>query len=193
MRTLTLALTTLLAIPSAAAQLRNDMPPTHYFGIPAPQQIGPFKQGRVQDYTQENPELGVGVEYSAPGHKATVYIYNGGLTSIPEGPETELIRSVVSQARRDISLMVERGIYRSAAHDSDFSFQHAKRTSFLCSKFSLVDDSGTGPSFLCATGFRNHIVKIRLTGSEQATQAGIDETRVIELFLSRLADAFWGS
>lgn len=71
-------------------------------GMNLPESVGPFTLRQIIDNERENPGLGSTVYYNAPGAKISVYVYDHSLKLIPDGIESEEIKSEFAVCKRAI-------------------------------------------------------------------------------------------
>lgn len=172
----------------AQAQLKEPEP-DHYAGVHVPTRLGPFTRQSFRDYTQTDPDMGVSFAYGALGHTATVYVFNGGQSSIPDGPGGSVVRAYFEGGIKDIHGAVQAGVYSSATIKGRYQRSRGGEADFLCAEAELVKDSEPHPSILCITGMGNQLVKTRVTGSPEATAAGLSTERINDALLDALLDA----
>lgn len=69
-------------------------------GLRFPDQIGAAQQSGGRRYPQ--PGLGHGIDYRGQGYGASIYVYDRGLSGIPDGTASEIVRTEFARARSDI-------------------------------------------------------------------------------------------
>ena len=72
-------------------------------GLDFPQTLGGFALKSVIDNKKIDAGLGTTLFYSAPGVKIAVFVYDDSLKQLPDGIDSQAIRSQFAQATRDIS------------------------------------------------------------------------------------------
>lgn len=149
--------------------------PITRFGLTFPAEAADAKIGTAHDFEKNKPGLGHSVEYLQPGWKINVYIYDLGEQSIPDDPESKIVKRQLKQAANDIFDAGRRGVYDNVELKHEYTIADTqKRTRFLCSAFLyLHKTAGDVDSFLCVTSWSGKFIKIRMTtrraGGAQAT------------------------
>ena len=133
------------------------------FGISFPTKIGVFEKGVVTNNELTHSGLGYTIAYgSASSGRATIFVYDNGLSDIPDGPMEPLVRGEFDQATRDV--------LNSSQYFKDRRFELVSRygtgtpdtrREFLCSEFLEHSDGGTVRSFLYVSGAKGKFVKLR--------------------------------
>src|SRR5262245_5608470 len=112
-----------------------------------------------------------GTGYSAGYHQGnltgTVYIYDDRKQSIPDDPQSPLVKAQLEQSRRDV-VGLRRGI--GVKFKEDFTIEDARgRTRLICAAFAITDDDGRPrDSFSCLGVAKNKFLKFRISGVSQA-------------------------
>ena len=137
-------------------------------GITFPRLMGGLRRGEVTDYEKKQKGLGIGIRYYDAENqiKADVYIYNLGLTAIPDGIESRELVGVFEQARREVHDMEKSGSYQSVKKLSEdvASFGHfASAPRALRAYFSFTQDGTDRFSHIYLTAYKNLFLKIRFT------------------------------
>jgi len=155
--------------------------------IEIPDVLGGFKKTKVIDNEPKDPGLGTTVHYHCPGIKATVYIYNMGINTIPDGIESNVVRKAFETAKANIQEVARQGYYKlsSKLRTSITILDPAENPiSALTASFSYQDQRENLTSFLYVFGRKNHIIKIRFSG-EAENEAALNSIR--EGFLKDIA------
>ena len=63
------------------------------FGLKAPEEIGGFTLNDSTNYERSRPGDGYGLDYSQPGWKLDVYIYDLKRSAIPEDAKSAIVRA----------------------------------------------------------------------------------------------------
>jgi len=71
-------------------------------GFDFPKRIGQFNLGSIVNFERAKPGLGYGLPYNAPGVKATVYVYNNGISNLPTGIDSRIVKHQFNSACGDI-------------------------------------------------------------------------------------------
>lgn len=143
-----------------------------------------FERGEINQF--EDPRAGYSLAYdsSEPKITVTVYVYNRGLTSIPNGIESELAKAQVDEVEQALPEMVRRGHYTSFKRrgDGEKPFGISKA---LWRSFELGSAEGSLNSEVYVTAFQNSFIKVRGTYSTESAEAC--EKKVTEL-IARLGE-----
>jgi hypothetical protein len=138
-----------------------------------PRKIGNFIAEKEILFYQ-NQKLGASLGYNTPQNIiATIYVYDLGKNDIPDGIDSNIVKSAYKQALSDIKYSESVGEYQNVKllHDepTDISLNSREYVRFLCAVFSYdkkdkrEDNIQPVQSELYMTGKRNHIFKIRVT------------------------------
>lgn len=123
-----------------------------------------FRRTEVHRYEQAG--LGYSVDYiSDAGIRITIYVYDFGLPAIPDGPDSELAKANIVQAKGDIFRAKEKGLYQSVEQlsDSVVTLGPASGPKIHKMSFKIVRGDRENFSELYLTGYKNHFVKLRIT------------------------------
>ncbi len=139
-------------------------PPT-LMGLTFPAQVADAKIGGTHNFEKKKPGLGHGVEYLRPGWKINVYIYDLRKPSIPDDPESGVVKTQLKQAMNDIFEAGRRGTYDNVELKREYAIADSeRRTKLLCSAFLYVHKTaGDVDSFLCVTSWQGKFIKFRMT------------------------------
>src|SRR5687767_14198514 len=159
--------TTLIALVFAAAASApaHAIASVTVFGLKAPEEVGGFTLNDSTNFERSKPGEGYGLDYSQPGWKLDVFIYDLKRAAIPEDAKSAIVRAEFERSREDAFLAQPRGIYAQVYLRRNFTIDDpAKRTRFQCAAFHLTRD-GAKPQdgFLCVISWNNKFVKLRLT------------------------------
>ena len=135
------------------------------FGLKAPEELGGFKLNDSMNFERTRPGEGYGLDYSQPGWKLDVFIYDLKRSAIPDDPKSAIVRAEFERSREDVFLAQPRGLYAQVYLRRNFTIEDAaKRTRFQCAAFHLTRD-GAKPQdgFLCVTSWNNKFIKFRMT------------------------------
>ena len=169
----------LIGAPGAAPAPKD---PVTIQGLAFPDRIGGAERGEVHDFEKTNPGLGHSVPYRMPGWAISVYVYDKGRTSVPDDPQSDVVKAELADARREVF-----EVRSNVEWKRDFSVQgEGRKVRFVCGAFTFADkppDRLTG--FLCLTGWKNKFVKVRLTTQARCgTEA--EATRFVRAWTSVL-------
>jgi hypothetical protein len=127
--------------------------------------IDGFQKGKINRYPQ--PGLGYSIGYITPEKiLATIYVYNGGLDKIPDGPGSEAVKQQILNAKGDIYELKKRGDYDTVTPRGDEKPQEVplgKGAKALRLSFEIGFDGQKLVSYIFVTGYKNHFVKIRFS------------------------------
>ena len=184
--------TTLIALVFAAAASApaHAIASVTVFGLKAPEEVGGFTLNDSTNFERSKPGDGYGLDYSQPGWKLDVFIYDLKRAAIPEDAKSAIVRAEFERSREDAFLAQPRGIYAQVYLRRNFTIEDpSKRTRFQCAAFHLTRD-GAKPQdgFLCVTSWNNKFVKLRLTTlSDKDTEASARK------FVTAWIPVLWGS
>ena len=161
-----------------------------------PTEIGGFESGTVRTY--DKPMLGASLGYDYQDDDgevcATLYVWDMGIAQIPDGIDSDQIRTAYRYAKIDIDYYERKGYYSDVVlleegiHETGTTGNAAALS--LRAKYrytrNISDDSGCGndvTSYIYLFGARDHFIKVRATVSVQ--QAGAEGR--IEKFVDDIA------
>ncbi|MBM3527561.1 MAG: hypothetical protein FJX62_05685 [Alphaproteobacteria bacterium] len=166
---------TALALAAAATLPAAGSVSVNVFGLRAPEEVGGFTLNDSTNFEKQRPGEGYGLDYSQPGWKLDVYVYDLKRAAIPEDVKSAIVRAEFERSRADVFMAQPRGPYAQVYLRRNFTMEDsAKRTRFQCAAFHLTRD-GAKPQdgFMCVTSWNNKFVKLRLTTLSGAdTEAG---------------------
>jgi hypothetical protein len=135
-----------------------------HHGLSFPARVGGFGRGSSHEFEKTRPGLGYSVKYSRRPWYADIYIYDLGRRSIPDDPQSALVKAQFEQARGDILAAQKSGRYQNVTLVSAYAISDANgRQRFNCGKFTLTRDKSENDSYLCVTSWRNKFVKFRIS------------------------------
>jgi hypothetical protein len=158
-----------------------------------PEEIAGCKRGELHDYG--DARLGQSVDYQVPGLLMTVYVYDQGRAEIAEGLKDPVVQRSFEMAKGDIDVAVEKGYYADVQLLSDGKAFHEGGVETLCARYRLTRLKGNdaGKRFFSEIhilGARDHIIKLRVTGSlEDEAKFG----KVLEKLVPAVIKAIKGS
>jgi hypothetical protein len=159
--------TTLLALVLGAAvtTAAHAIASVTVHGFKAPEEVGGFRLNDSVNFERSKPGEGYGLDYSQPGWKLDVFIYDLKRSAIPADAKSAIVRAEFERSREDAFLAQPRGLYAQVYLRRNFTIDDpAKHTRFQCAAFHLVRD-GAKPQdgYLCVTSWNNKFVKFRMT------------------------------
>ena len=135
-----------------------------FYGVYLPRQVGEFTRDTAIDNEATNPGLGVTVPYSAPGLKATVYVYDLGIPTIPEGPTSDITLRLFSRSVEDVHALATHGVYESVHLQEKYGTgSPARGQEFLCAQFEIKQGGRRLDSYVFLTAHSSKFIKIRIT------------------------------
>jgi hypothetical protein len=136
--------------------------PLTIYGLRFPDRIAGAERGEPHDFEKANPGLGHSVQYRMPDWSITVYIYDMGRTSIPDDPQSDVVKSQLEDARREVFQ-----VRSNVEWKRDFSIgSESRKVRFICGVFAFTGKASERlDGLLCLTAWKNKFVKFRLTTS----------------------------
>ena len=164
-RTAVVALVFGAAATAAASTAAHAISSVTVFGLKAPEDVGGFKLNDSTNFERSKPGDGYGLDYSQPGWKLDVFVYDLKRNAIPADPKSAIVRAEFERSREDVFLSHPRGLYSQVYLRRNFTVDDPeKRTRFQCAAFRLTRD-GAKPQdgYLCVTAWNNKFIKFRMT------------------------------
>ncbi len=140
-----------------------------YFGFDFPLRIGALTRGDVTNFEKDNPGLGYGIRYTAPGQRVDIFVYSLGKRRIEEDVFSLDQNEELGRAISDVFRAKDRGLYRSVTEGAEFESPAVKNPFFRCRAF--VIDRGEGrieDSVLCLGARNDKFFKVRISLSPPA-------------------------
>lgn len=168
MRSLILALTLLCLSPFASAAVQEDA-----IGVSFPNEVDGFVFSKKEVFPQKG--LGVAIRYLGSGPvQATVYIYTGGLSSIPDGPESAKVQKHFAQVIDEVKMMETLG-HASKVTVTPTPGQTTSLPGcgpqFVWKAYEMDLDGSLLTSYTYLTAVKDNFVKLRIT-YKQSDAAG---------------------
>ncbi len=142
----------------------------------------------VEKTNYPDPRLGIGYHYRDDAIAVcSLYIYNGGHSSITHGVNSEAVRKEFQRAKNDVIRAGELGRYKSVKELKDRTrtiSSESGNTEYLESSFSLIAKGASRVSYLFLTGVSGNFVKVRCTYVEDESSEG---EKAVSNFLSDLS------
>ena len=165
LRTALIALVFGAAATTAVTLPANAIASVTVFGFKAPEEVGGFRLNDSINFERSRPGDGYGLDYSQPGWKLDVFIYDLKRSAIPDDAKSAIVRAEFERSREDVFLAHPRGLYAQVYLRRNFTIEDpTKRTRFQCAAFHLTRD-GAKPQdgYLCLTSWNNKFIKFRMT------------------------------
>jgi hypothetical protein len=157
-----------VATPAAAN------PALTVFGLKAPEEVAGFRHNDTMNFERSKPGEGYGLDYSQPGWKLDVFVYDLKRNAIPGDAKSAIVRAEFERSRADAFLAHPRGLYAQVYLRRNFTIEDpGKRTRFQCAAYYMRRD-GAKPQdgYLCVTSWNNKFVKLRMsTLSDKGNEA----------------------
>jgi hypothetical protein len=156
-----------LSVVTGAAAQTSAKGPVTVFDFTFPEEIAGAQRISFRDYESNQPGLGYSAGYKQGNLIGTVYIYDDGKQSIPDDPQSPLVKAQLEQSRRDV-LGLRRGV--GVKVKEEFTIEDARgRTRLICAAFAITGDHGRPrDSFSCLGVAKNKFLKFRISGVSQA-------------------------
>src|SRR5215813_3492899 len=156
-----------LAVVTGAAAQTSAKGPVTVFDFTFPDEIADAQRISFRDYESNQPGLGYSAGYKQGNLTGTVYIYDDRKQSIPDDPQSPLVKAQLEQSRRDV-VGLRRGI--GVKVKEDFTIEDARgRTRLICGAFVITDGDGRPrDSFSCLGVAKSKFLKFRISGVSQA-------------------------
>ncbi len=177
-----------LVLSAAATTVAQAVTSVTVFGLKAPDEVGGFTLNDSANFEKAKPGDGYGLDYSQPGWKLDVFIYDLRRVAIPDDAKSAIVRAEFERSRQDVFLAAPRGLYAQVYLRRNFTIEDGKQTRFQCASFYLKRD-GAKPQdgFLCVTSWRNKFIKFRITTlSDKETEAAARK------FMAAWIPVLWG-
>src|SRR5215510_4794891 len=156
-----------LSVVTGAAAQTSAKGPVTVFDFTFPEEVAGAQRFSFRDYESSQPGLGYSAGYHQGKLTGTVYIYDDRKQSIPDDPQSPLVKAQLEQSRRDV-VGLRRGI--GVKFKEDFTIEDARgRARLICAAFAITDDDGRPrDSFSCLGVAKNKFLKFRISGVSQA-------------------------
>jgi hypothetical protein len=156
-----------LSVVTGAAAQTSAKGPVTVFDFTFPEEVAGAQRFSFRDYESNQPGLGYSAGYKQGNLTGTVYIYDDRKQSIPDDPQSPLVKAQLEQSRRDV-LDLRRGV--GVKVKEDFTIEDARgRTRLICAAFAITGDDGRPrDSFSCLGVAKNKFLKFRISGVSQA-------------------------
>lgn len=150
-----------------------------------PAQAAGFSRGQTVDFERVSPGGGYAVNYTKPGWRADLYVYDKGRSDISNGPSSGVVRAELDEAFDAVRQVAGRSSI-DATETGSFQAPRSGKTRFACKSLALeVPGRPSLKSVLCLTGYRNSFLKLRLTGSG-SEDARAEADRLLASLLKQL-------
>lgn len=177
-----------LVLLAAATTAAHAVAPVTVFGFKAPEEVGGFRLNDSVNFERSKPGEGYGLDYSQPGWKLDVFIYDLRRSAIPDDAQSAIVRAEFERSREDVFLAQPRGLYAQVYLRRNFTVEDpGKRTRFQCAAFYLTRD-GAKPQdgYLCVTSWNNKFIKFRMT-----TLSDRENERIARSYMAAWIPVLW--
>lgn len=144
-------------------------------GIVFPDHIATLeKEEQITDYEAENPGLGVGVGYNAPGITVTVYIYTMGNKIIPTDLKSSVLMNHFSLVSGEIVKTGSMGYYSDVMRISENEIvwsDDRMGTKSLHASFNYNQHGQDRVSHLYLLSIENNFLKVRFTYDKEIKES----------------------
>jgi hypothetical protein len=135
-------------------------------GLPLPEELGKLRRTEIIDDEAQHPGLGTAVYYNTPGLRATVYIYNAGQRTIPDGIGSQIVKANYEAAMTEVRKASSIGVYTltsDVSAGSSYLVPASKTIPVFSAEFSYRQDGAEFFSWLYVTGAKNNLIKLRIS------------------------------
>jgi hypothetical protein len=91
-----------LSVVTGAAAQTSAKGPVTVFDFTFPEEVAGAQRFSFRDYESSQPGLGYSAGYHQGNLTGTVYIYDDRKQSIPDDPQSPLVKAQLEQSRRDV-------------------------------------------------------------------------------------------
>ncbi|MBA4387020.1 MAG: hypothetical protein C0404_03505 [Verrucomicrobia bacterium] len=139
-------------------------------GVMFPLVLGGMAKGKATTYKEAS--LGVSIKYSGTnGIVADVYLYDGGLTSIPAGTNSATVKDELKKSSSSITAMEKAGLYKGVKELGEVqrgvgSGAGGRRMIGMSLEYTITREGEDGQavlSHLYIVGYKGLFLKIRAT------------------------------
>jgi hypothetical protein len=145
-----------------------------------------WEKGEITTYP--TAELGYSVPYQSQiGGTVTVYVYNGGFSSIGDGISDTTVVNEIRKAENDIHSYEQAGYYQDVnlIKSETVNLGYAQTNPALHSLFTFSVRGTPVESSIFMFGYRNNFIKVRST-HPQASQADAEVSRLLAEIVNSL-------
>jgi hypothetical protein len=138
------ALVTFLAAVTGAAAQTSVRKPVTVFDFTFPEEIAGAQRFNVADHESSQPGLGHSAGYRQGNLTGTVYIYDDGKQSIPDDPQSPLVKA---QLAAQTHLSSDEPLPGTCRHMAEHSFRFSIPKSFILFQVTSSRPAWTGAGF----------------------------------------------
>ncbi len=131
--------------------------------IEFPKELGDFTYAAFQNYETQNPGLGYSHSYHAINAKVSIYIYDRGLTDIPNDIESPMFVDELEVALKEFRAYAKQKQYKEVT--IHLHQQPGKIGPLLCRLMmaSYIEDTSANITWTCLMPYHGDFLKIRYT------------------------------
>ena len=149
-------------LPAAVPPVTGEESAIVLDGVTFPRVVAGLTRSGQIDYEKQQPGLGTSFAYRSDRAIADVYLYDRKIPSVPDDPQSPLIRRELAIAIEEIDEMVRAGRYASASPRRVFMGGSTNdRAEFLGAQLVILRDANPFDSYVFVGGCRGKFLKIR--------------------------------
>ena len=153
-------------------------------GLAFPEYVTGFRRALISDFEYRQPGLGYAVAYERDDSKASVFVYDGRASLLPENLDSRTLQQHFTSVRRDV---VTSKSHTRAIEGAIFELRDSDGIArFVCVSFDIEQNGRALDDFLCLTLWRDRYVKVRIT-----QPAGGQAKGEMEKFMKSWIEAMW--
>lgn len=167
--------------------IKIECPDNAYYGLPIPQNILNLQRVSIFSNEDSNSGLGITVGYRAHDIELTIYLYDYGVTDIPDDILNPIVREHFDVITSDVMYAgnlngkILEILSRYATGSPAFGLE------FLCATFIGQDEISPLMTFALVAAKSEKFVKLRLTSRQLPEQAAVRMREVVDAY----ADSLW--
>lgn len=156
-------------------------------GISFPENLGGMERGDITNYEITKPGFGISVGYNIDSINATIYIYDCGISNIPAGVDSGIIKDHFNEVIREIFEAYELGMYDGVVKLSEgksYLGNSLRGPEALSSSLMISQYGFKRLSHIYLGVYNNQFLKIRFSYNESIE---IEGAKTLSLFLNEIA------
>jgi len=154
----------------------------HASGISLPEVMGGLSRESICNYELTKAGLGISVNYQADSRmNATVYIYDSGISNIPDDLDSKIVKDQFNQVIQEIFMAYEKGVYEAVVKLTEgkmYLANSAESLEVLSALLMISTRKKRRFSHIYLSVFNNHFLKIRYSYDESVEAEGIKTLRL---------------
>ena len=152
-----------LVLLAAATTAAHAIASVTVFGLRAPDEVGGFRLNDSMNFERSKPGEGYSLDYSQPGWKLDVFIYDLKRSAIPDDAKSAMCGPSSSARARTCSWRSRGACTLRSTCGAISPSRTAKRTRFQCAAFHVTRGAKPQDGFLCVTSWNNKFINFRMT------------------------------